>query len=128
MTDELTKKQALIKQAALRNFIENSLGREEWLTVYRTTEYDSNRATFFSYFFPEDRESEVLERTDWEKHIGNGLPGFITEYGNGEEKNTYLRYGDDDGFEPLIIYRSFHDVKSRYLEVSEEFRLFYNLY
>jgi hypothetical protein len=100
-----------IRQEALRDCIEGQLGKEDWVTVYESTDIDSNRPTFFSYLFPEDKHAEVLKTADWEKHIGDGLPGIITYYQEGKEESLYFRYGDDDGFEPLVIYRE-HPVSS----------------
>ena len=41
---------------------------------------------------------------------------------------SYRRFGSDEGIEPLVLTREFHDLKDLYEEVSEEFRLFHNLY
>ncbi len=38
------------------------------------------------------------------------------------------RFGSDNGIEPLVICRNFHDARDGYQEVSEEFRFFHNLY
>ena len=46
----------------------------------------------------------------------------------GREVREYLRYRVDNGVEPLIIGRSFHRVRDDYREISEEFRLFHDLY
>lgn len=40
----------------------------------------------------------------------------------------YFRYGNDEGIEPLVVFRNFYGMKEPYLEVSEEFRYFFNLY
>src|SRR5438067_289326 len=38
------------------------------------------------------------------------------------------RFGNDSGIEPLIIEREFHGIRPDYEEISEEFRLFHELY
>ena len=50
---------------------------------------------------------------------------------SGERQVKYFRWGDDgDGYgsEPLVIGRQFSKMKEDYFEISEEFRLFHNLY
>lgn len=41
---------------------------------------------------------------------------------------VYWRFGNDDGFEPLVLERSFNNLHPDYYEISEEFRYFHNLY
>jgi len=44
------------------------------------------------------------------------------------KSDNLLNFPDDEGFEPLIHPRGFTGCRDRYLELSEEFRLDYNLY
>lgn len=49
----------------------------------------------------------------------------------GENKVKYFRWGVEEnqyGAEPLVIGRVFGDKREKYFEISEEFRLFHNLY
>ena len=55
-------------------------------------------------------------------------PRAIGRWSDDEELVEYHRFGDDDGVEPLVLVRDFHDLKEPYVEISEEFRLFHNLY
>jgi hypothetical protein len=56
------------------------------------------------------------------------MPGAI-EYHEGKNKRVeYLRYGNDNGIEPLIIDREFYGMRDNYVEICEEFRLFHRLY
>ena len=50
----------------------------------------------------------------------------VTE--NGKTQVKYLRYGNENGVEPLVIFRSFGRIKEDYYEISEEFRHFHDLY
>lgn len=59
--------------------------------------------------------------------IGNGNPG-CTVYGVKTPVVKYHCFGDDNGLEPLVFIRDFIGDKKSYVEVSEEFRLFHNLY
>ena len=49
----------------------------------------------------------------------------------GESEVKYFRWGVDENMyasEPLVIGRRFSKMKENYFEISEEFRLFHNLY
>ncbi len=59
--------------------------------------------------------------------IGHGNPGLVSTYRNGKEKTRYERYSER-GVEPLVVWRDFHGIRPGYWEVSEDFRLYFNLY
>ena len=69
----------------------------------------------------------LLNRYNWDLLIGNGGPGFIFYYKNNKERAEYKRFSDE-GIEPFIYYRSEFGIKPSYFELSEEFRLYYNLF
>ena len=71
--------------------------------------------------------SKKLSKTinDHDPYLSDGLPSSIID---DENQVKYLRYGVDNGFEPLIINRYFRKVKEAYKEICEEFRHFHNLY
>ncbi len=105
--------------------VANELGTEPWITVYEFTKDEHEEVSYYCAL----ARPEVLERcladTSWDLLIGHGMPGF-SSYGDG--RYEYHRFGDDDGVEPFIIDRDFHGLKPSYLELSEEFRHFHNLY
>ena len=56
-------------------------------------------------------------------------PGHIISYRRQKKPDArYLRYGREDGLEPILIQRHFHGIKQAFFDVSEEFRHLYNLY
>ena len=83
---------------------------------------------------PSRQVDQVLAKSSWDLSIGHGMPGTTVNYKSEEEQVEYLRYGADDGVEPLIINRDFNESQTnyrkrvRYNEISEEFRFFHNLY
>src|ERR1035437_2816293 len=115
-----------IEQKARQEFIRSRLGTEEWLEVARVGER-KDKIAFWCALIPNDRVAKSLESTNWDLMIGHGHPGCI-QYGGVDGKISYFRFGDDDGNEPFVFYRSFHGLKPDYLELSEEFRLFHKLY
>ena len=100
--------------------------------------YDSPTADDFregpDYFvcctmIPSAGVEQSLSTSSWGSQVECDLPGTITECKeNGKKSVTYHRFGNDEGLEPLVFKREFHGVREDYLEISEEFRLFHNLY
>ena len=111
-----------------RKYAENNLGNELWITVFQISHSEGLDIAYFCALIPRDKEKEVINDPSWELTIGSGVPGHSVYYDNGAETVEYLRYGNDDGFEPLILVRDFHGAKPAYSEISEEFRLFHNLF
>jgi len=69
------------------------------------------------------------------EHISNVIENVWAEPSayapSGESQIKYFRWGVDEdvyGSEPLVIGRQFSKMKKNYFEISEEFRLFHNLY
>lgn len=63
----------------------------------------------------------------WDVMIGGGGPTLSTTFQNGNKITTYLNTSDE-GFRRIVLCRDFHGRKTDYVEISEEFRLFHNLY
>jgi hypothetical protein len=104
------------------------IGTEQWVTVYRSERDDEESLGIFCALVPEDRAPAALEGAQWDELIGFGMPGEVTSYRDGKETRRYCRFGGDDGHEPLVFIRNFHGTHSGYLEVSEEFRHYFNLF
>jgi hypothetical protein len=115
-----------LEQKDRQEFIRSRLGTEEWLEVARVGER-RDKAAFWCALIPNDHAAQALKSTNWDLLIGHGHPGCV-QYGGVDKKTSYFRFGDDDGIEPFVFYRSFHGLKPDYLELSEEFRLFHQLY
>lgn len=105
----------------------DELGKGEWITAYASRRDDVEWSRFYSALISESRVSKSLDDPSWDLHISNGLPGFSFRFENGKEVGTYFRCSDE-GVEPLVVWRSFHGMKDGYLEISEEFRFYFNLF
>lgn len=75
------------------------------------------------------RESaRALQMDSWLVSKGDGGPGFMQSYGEGEPVSTYLPRGDDnEDVELLVLVREFHGAAPRELELDQQFRLFHKL-
>jgi hypothetical protein len=105
----------------------DGLGSGEWTTLY---EYENNAKgsrCSYSALLTSTQVADALKQKSWDLSIGHGAPGFTQRRDDGVEVTTYDRFGVD-GVEPLIYVRDFHGIKPRQFDLSEEFRLFHNLY
>ena len=106
----------------------DELGCGEWTVLYEYQDNAKGSRCSYSALLLSARVVDSVKRPGWDISIGRGMtPGFSQQYDNGEEVVTYGRF-DIDGIEPLIYCRNFHGIKPRQFDLSEEFRLFHNLY
>jgi hypothetical protein len=96
----------------------------EFVTVYELGELPDDIA-IFSALIPDHQVPIILEKADWDLHYGNGQPYFEHD---GQRVTSYQRISSEEGIEPLIHDRDYHNRWRSNPEVSEEFRLFHNLY
>ena len=100
----------------------------EMLTVYLERSNDAYSHSIYCALIPSKHIDKVLDSLNWDLMHGDGLPGSVEYREDKNRKVDYLRYGNTEGVEPLVIDREFHGVRKDYLEISEEFRLFHRLY
>jgi hypothetical protein len=106
----------------------NRIGSEPWLLACDTFHTDFENGGIYCALVPNEAVEIVLSRPSWDFSKGSGLPGCAVYYDGEERVTSYYRFGDDSGIEPLIIYRTFYGIRKSYLELSEEYRHFHNLY
>jgi hypothetical protein len=106
----------------------SNLAAEPWQIVYGQIEGEHEDGLVYSTLIPAPQLVKALEDHCWDLSVGDGMPG-ISESGQGKNlKQTYDRLGFLGGIEPLVICRIFHSGPESFREISEEFRLFHNLY
>ncbi|KYP79233.1 hypothetical protein [Ferroacidibacillus organovorans] len=111
------------------DYIHNKAGQEQWITVYSSNRGEWGATYFFCALIPNLMVEDSLNNESWDLHFDRGRPG-CTQYHDldGTDTVKYHRFGHDNGVEPLIHCRDFYGMRKDYVEVSEEFRLFHNLY
>lgn len=112
-----------------RKEIENNLGKAEWITVASrsSAHKDIDQGGFYSAFISNKLNGKAIESYQWDLTIDGGFPSLISHYKNGKERIEYQRY-PDKGIEPIVYWRSFYGIREDYYEISEEFRLYFNLF
>ncbi len=101
---------------------------EQWTYLYRSWgDIGDFSGAQHSALLTKARAKSASGRTGWDLLIGSGGPGFSQSNLNGKWTTTYDRFSSGD-VEPLIHSRDFHGVRPHSLELSEEFRLLFNLW
>ena len=119
------EKERLSQHDTLQDLL-RPIGPAEMVTVYSTTYTDGGQHSIYCALIPSEQMDQVLTHSSWDLSHGQGLPSSTGLRGVNAE---YLRFGNSDGIEPLVIDRTFR-ARDGYdcVELCEEFRLFHNLY
>lgn len=104
------------------------LGRGAWFPLRASRHDDSVNVGIYCALAPPSYRSEALSDPGWDLLHGSHGPGFSQgSDGSGGWITTYHRVTSDP-LEPLVVEREFHGIRPAYVELSEEFRLYHNLY
>ena len=116
----------LSQMETLENLLRR-IGPTEMVTVHSSKNVAGDHHSIYCALIPSGQIEDALSRDTWDLSHGQGLPSWDGVY-ELPETLEYLRFGNHDGIEPLVIDRSFFGPREDYVEISEEFRLFHNLY
>ena len=121
----------LLQKQWREEFIPN-LGQKAWISAYMNSFRDAlNCQHLYLGFIPNGNVDAALESHQWDIHSFEFKPYCEVEVDNITSKSEirYSRYGFQQyGIEPFVLERSFHGLKPLTTELSEEYRLFHNLY
>ena len=120
-------KRRLSQVQTLEN-IQRNLKWNEMLTVYHEHTEEYSKYHIYCALIPSAHIEEALSDSTWDLEFSQGMPSGMVSHEGAKVEHKYLRYGVGNGVEPLIFDRSFHRLRDDYREISEEFRLFHNLY
>ncbi len=123
MLDLESERNRLEQAETLREF------QREWQSTEMVVVYERGQSfvEVNCLLLPEDQVEKACTPTSW--YIDHQAWGPEVKFLEAcESQIEYLRFGNYEGLEPLVIPRNFHDIRPDCLEISEEFRLFHNLY
>jgi hypothetical protein len=104
------------------------IGREAWTTVYANWRAkDNHNGGIYCAFAPVEHRTRALTDPGWDLRIGDGSPGFSQSYDGDQVITTYHRRTCEP-IEPLVLVHEFHGAVPSTREITEEFRLYHNLY
>lgn len=113
----------------IKKQIETGFINQGWVMVFSFGHNFKNvgQGGLYSALVSSDKVKDSLQNYSWELRYGNGRPGFVSYHKDKQEITEYYRF-IEKGFEPIIYYREEFGQYDSYLELSEEFRLYHNLY
>ena len=117
-----------LSQVQTLQHMQRDMKWNEMITVYQEYTEEYSKHYIYCALIPSAHIEKALSVSTWDMEFSRGMPSGMISNKGGREIREYLRYGVDNGVEPLIIDRSFHRLRDNYREISEEFRLFHDLY
>ncbi|HID30172.1 MAG TPA: hypothetical protein EYP19_09225, partial [Desulfobacterales bacterium] len=117
-----------LSQTEMLEWLRRDLQLTEMVTVYLSDSEGPHNHGIYCALISSDQIERALSSPSWDFSHGQGMPGAVVYHEGGEKRVEYLRYGVDDGIEPLVIDREFYGMRDDYKEICEEFRLFHRLY
>ncbi len=108
-----------------QKFLKNEALRGPWVTIFQMNSVEDGLSLFCA-LIEKDHRGQVLEQSGWDLRYGDGGPSVCTSYDDDRPVNKYLRISHG-WIEPIALYRKFPE-RENYVELSEDFRLFHNLY
>jgi hypothetical protein len=105
----------------------DQLGCGEWTVLYEYHSGPDGSRCSYSALLSSGQVVDALKHDNWDLRIGYGGPSFSQSRKNGINAVEYERFGFE-GVEPIVYSRDFHGIKPPQFDLSEEFRLFHNVY
>ena len=116
-----------IQQKDLQKFVIEKLGTEQWIVVYQTTPHEQKEnIVIYSALVPYIEVPDLLKDYSWDITLDFGKPNISQTYP--DKKAHYSRFSEENGIEPLVIRQYYYGLHETELNISEEFRLFHNLF
>ncbi len=115
--------------ADLKREIDSLFVSDGWVTVFRSNHSGASGESDAVYcaLVKNSAVPDAMRSHSWNLQMGSGRPGFIFSFRGGRQKAVYRRH-NDKGYETFIYWRGDFGNEEEYLEISEEFRLYYNLF
>jgi hypothetical protein len=112
--------------AILREFLQ--MGSQDWTTVWRTWGKiaDGPSGSVYSCLMNPSLVPKAMQGPGWSLLLGDGRPGFSKSFDGEREMVAYSRI-TSDGIEPLVHVRLRNGRFAREVDISEEFRLLFDL-
>lgn len=127
--EETDKSAALLLHDDLRPVLESGASQGPWFVAYSDKKTVDANISWYSAVVPADRVTDLASGGPaWDVCVGDGTPTISTIFSDAGGKDVYLRWGNNLGIEPLVVYREFHGMRRNFFELSQEFCLFHNLF
>src|SRR5258708_5619642 len=105
---ELQKHIEWLQNRDIRESLASNTIAAPWFPVFRSVRSEEQQVRWFSALVPPAAIPGLLQDDGWDIGPADGLPAVWVQYQDGElETQTYSPYGNEDGVEPLVIWRGF---------------------
>jgi hypothetical protein len=119
---------AHLEQQAIRDFIASDEIPSPWFPALVCNDKAEPKLSYYCALVPVDAVPRLIENSSgWEFAIGDGKPS-IWHQGGSDPEDGYYPFGNGSGIEPIVLHRSFYNKRSSSVELSQEFRLYHNLF
>lgn len=126
MDDWATAERSRVLHEDLLDFYRSGIETTEWIPLWTIRRTSDETIVHYSALVPDSHIETSLSYTSWDFYMNDCEPGFDIDAETGEIE--YYRFAPPRECEPFVIPRDFHDIHTDAVEISEEFRLFFNLY
>lgn len=109
-------------QVSIRKWIENSLDINVMIPVFGNKKENGYDIYLQNCLLPINEIENEMRNDSF--NIFDMKPQIVI---NGNDEKRYERWGNNNGYEPIIIKRDFNGLAQDIIEVVEEFRLLFNL-
>lgn len=128
-SDEKQKHIEWLQHLDIQTFLRSCDIPTPWFPAFRSTEEAEQRIRWFAALVPPSAIPRLVKRSSgWDIGPSDGGPGIWAHYQEEGETHRYCAFGNEEGIEPIVIWRSFHGIRPDFLELGQEFRLYHNLY
>lgn len=122
------QEQTRLKQARHLQWFKGSFSPTEMVPACLKDFSEDHNYGIHCALIPLTNLEQTLKTRTWDLFHNDGMPGASRSYSEGKEHVSYHRFGKSRAAEPLVIDRQFSSLRTNYSEISEEFRLFHDLY
>jgi hypothetical protein len=129
MTPEIEKERTRLSHHKFLDWIGQDFAPTDMIPVWWKVTTPESDIHVHCALIPNERAEQALANPTWDLKIDGGRPGCV-QHGQrgGTSVAEYHRFGGHYEAEPFLLHRSFAGVRRKYVEISEEFRLYHNLY
>ncbi len=86
-------------------YMQRDLKLTDMIPVY----WNKKEFGIYCALIPSIQVERALSKSSWDLHFYQGTPSAV-----GVDPFQYLRYGDDNGIEPLVVNRDFNESQTNY--------------
>lgn len=112
----------------IRGHLESGVMAGPWFSALHFEKSVDHQISWFSALVPPQAVPTLCQKDGWDIGAGDGRPSIWTHYEAGEAVHRYCPFGNEEGIEPLVAWRSYNGMRPAEAELTQEFRLFHNLY